>query len=501
MTQAAASSEAQLAAAVADFYADPLGFVYFAYPWPIKGEAGPNAWQCEALEALGAMVRERGFDGQHTVDPIRCALSTGHGVGKTAFFAWIVDWAMSTRPNLHGTVTANTNDQLEHKTWAAVREWTALCVTASWFEINSQIMYRKGHRASWFITPQSCAEENSEAFAGQHAKDSTSIYLFDEASAIPRKIWEVAEGGLTDGEPMMIAGGNPTRNTGSFFDAVFGRLRNRWWSKIIDARTVLFHNARLVSEWQEDYGEDSDFFRVRVRGLAPLASEAQYIDSDRIEAAQRRAHVEVLADEPLVVGVDVSGGGSAWTVARFRRGFDARSIPPVRISGEASRDRGLIVAALAEILETSYQGVPVSAMFIDSAFGAAVVERLHALGYKDEVHEINFGGIAPDSQHCANMRAFMWKKMKEWLEHAALPVSDTRLVTDLTAPGFHLDKKNRLVLEAKDSIIERGFASPDDGDGQALTFARPVRRLQRGFPGQRGGFRSSNPSGNMAWAG
>ena len=34
--------------------------------------------------------------------------------------------------------------------------------------------------------------------AGQHAKGSTSFYLFDEASAIPDKIWEVAEGGLTD---------------------------------------------------------------------------------------------------------------------------------------------------------------------------------------------------------------------------------------------------------------------------------------------------------------
>jgi hypothetical protein len=29
----------------------------------------------------------------------------------------------------------------------------------------------------------------------------------------------------------------------------------------------------------DDYGEDSDFFRVRVRGLPPTADELQYIDT------------------------------------------------------------------------------------------------------------------------------------------------------------------------------------------------------------------------------
>jgi hypothetical protein len=44
-----------------------------------------------------------------------------HGPGKSALFAWIVDWLMSTRRKAQGTITANTNEQLELKTW-----WTAL---------------------------------------------------------------------------------------------------------------------------------------------------------------------------------------------------------------------------------------------------------------------------------------------------------------------------------------------------------------------------------------
>src|SRR3990167_3966771 len=105
-------------------YADPLRFVRVMYPWPIQGCAGPDEWQCDALDEIGAAGRDRGYNGADSVAPIRKAISSGNGVGKTANFAWLVDWLMSTRPDTRGTVTANTSDQLEKKTWAAVREWT-----------------------------------------------------------------------------------------------------------------------------------------------------------------------------------------------------------------------------------------------------------------------------------------------------------------------------------------------------------------------------------------
>ena len=279
--------EERLARFCADTYADPLAFVLGAYRWPIKGESGPDVWQADVLRWIGAQVRARRFDGSTPVEPIRLALSTGHGIGKGALWAWLVDWIMSTRPHAHGTVTAATADQLEKKTWAQIREWTALCVTAHWFEINSAIMFRKGYRASWFCAPQSCAPENSEAFQGQHARNSTSFYIFDEPPGIDARIWQAAEGGLTDGSPMMFVGGNPNRNTGEFHRICFGTGRDRWQPRIIDARTTKLANKALIAEWIADYGgEDSDFVRVRVRGLPPRASELSYIDQERIEGAQ-----------------------------------------------------------------------------------------------------------------------------------------------------------------------------------------------------------------------
>jgi hypothetical protein len=469
----------QIAQIVAETYDDPLGFVQLAYPWGEPGElagfAGPDQWQSAFLEDLGAAVRARGFDGIHAVAPIRMATASGHGIGKSTLVAWIVDWIMSTRPNCQGTITANTYTQLETKTWAAIQKWTRMCVTGSWFQATGNRMYHRHYPQTWFCSAQSCREENSEAFAGQHAVSSTSFYLFDEASAIPDKIFEVAEGGLTDGEPMIFAFGNPTRAGGKFHRVTFGSERDRWNRRSIDSRTCTLPNKAQIAEWIEDYGEDSDFVRVRVRGLPPRAGDMQFIDSDRVWEAQRRAP-QFLVDDPLICGVDVARGGGDWNVIRFRKGFDARSIAPIRIPGEQTRDSTFLVSKLSEVLADRRPEYRVSHMFVDAAFGGPVVNRLHQLGFRN-ASEINFGSQSPDP-HQANMRAFMWNRMKEWLIRGAIP-QDQNLETDLTGPGFRHNNRDQLLLESKEDMAKRGLASPDDGDALALTFARQVAPVKR----------------------
>lgn len=477
MASPAIDIEVRLAEEVAQYYADPEGFVLAMYQWgkpgPLANYDGPDEWQRAFLRGIGQEVECNRFNGRDPVTPLRRAVSSGHGIGKSTIAAWLVDWIMSTRPHARGTVTANTHDQLATKTWAAVKRWTGLCLTAHWFEINDARMYHRDHKDSWFCAPTSCKDENSEAFAGQHAATSTSFYIFDEDSAVSDKIHEVSEGGLTDGEPMVFRFGNPTRNSGSFYEACFGTGRDRWSPQVVDARSSKFTNKAQIQEWIGDYGEDSDFIRVRVRGLAPRASELQFIDQERVWQAQRRVTPMVFPDEPLIAGVDVSDGGSAWNVIRFRRGADARSIAPVRIPGEAVRhDRSALLAKLADILTGEHEGHKIAAMFVDSAFGAPYVERLKTMGYRN-VHEVRFGAASLD-RHQANLRAFMWNRMKEWLSTGVISPQDNRLETDLTAPGYHINRKDELVIESKEDMAKRGVASPDDGDALALTFAAPV---------------------------
>lgn len=497
--------EQALHEAVAEYYADPLGFVLAMYPWGEPGElaqySGPDAWQREFLEALGEQVLARGFDGHQAVLPVRMAVSSGHGVGKSALVGWLADWIMSTRPDCQGSVTANTETQLDTKTWPAIQRWTKLCRTAHWFELNAERMWRKGRKEGWFLARQASDERNFEAFQGQHANTSTSFYLFDEASKVGDKIAEAAEGGLTDGEPMMFMFGNATRPTGAFHRAVFGRDRNRWVSMVVDARTSNIANQAIIQQWIEDYGENSDFVRVKVRGLAPVVSDVQFISPQLIEAAQTR-QVTVLPEEPLIVGVDVSRGGDDNTVAWFRRGRDARSIAPVIISGEKAKDSMTVVSVLADILSRGREGQQVAAMFIDAtggSIGGPIGDRLRQLGYK-QVIDVSFSAASSDKRY-ANKRSQMWGEGRDWLEVGAIPKRPT-LEADLLGPGFGYRRNSDAIqLESKEDMKARGIASPDEGDALFLTFAQRVA-VRRPVPRPIPVYTGSGPSvGGGGWMG
>lgn len=462
------------------------------YPWGEKGPLehydGPDVWQRDLLRDIGSEVRKRGFDGVNAVLPLRQAVSSGHGIGKSTASGWLTNWIMSTRPHSQGTVTANTFPQLQTKTWPAIVKWTKLCLTSHWFEISASKIYHKLHPDSWFVSAQTCRRENSEAFHGQHAARSSSWYLFDESSSIPDEIWDAAEGGLTDGEPMIFCFGNPTRNSGKFHRIVFGSEMGRWTQRTIDSRDCKFTNKQLIQEWIQDWGEDSDFVRVRVRGVAPRAGDFQFIGNELVWDAQKRPALS-LPDDPLIAGFDPSGGGAAWNVIAFRRGYDARTVPAIRIAGSQTQgsDRSAMVAKLAEVMSDRRPGYKVSMLFVDAAFGAPYVERLKGMGFSN-VQEVSFGAPSPD-RHEANMRACMWQRMKNWLESGAIP-GDTVLETELTSPGCDRNRADKLVLESKENMQKRGVASPDWADALALTFAahvpppdRPVERERFAYSG------------------
>ena len=469
-----AAFDVELDGWLASCYADPLAYVESAWDWG-KGqlalETGPKPWQRQALIDLGREIRSRQFNGIDPVKPIKFAISSGVGVGKTALIAWITHFLQDTRPDCKCRVTANTVTQLDTSTWAEIRKWGDLKLTAPRWSMNTEMMYHVGDRVNWFTVKTTCAAENAQAFAGWHNRRSTTANFYDEASTIPEEIFEKGRGIEVDGEPFQFVFGNCSRRHGQLHRAVFGSEMHEWNHRVINGEDTVTSDVTraLYKEWADTYGgTDSDYYRVHVLGLPPNADELQYIDHERVYEAQRRV-VHLIGDEPIVAGVDVSGGGGAWTVCRFRQGYDARSIPPIRVSGERSRDRQLLISLLDEALKAH----PIAAMFVDSAFGAPIVERLRLLGHK-QVVEINFGGQSPDI-HDANMRAYMHRKGKEWLLHGAIPLKDQKLADDFEGPGFHLNNKDQLVIESKEAMQKRGVASPDDSDAHHLTFAQIVK--------------------------
>jgi hypothetical protein len=449
----------ELADDVGRFYADPLGFVSWAYPWRQPGQLlendGPDTWQRDFLLELGKQVRTG-------KTPIRMCVVSGHGVGKSVLCAWLCHWLMSTRPRARGTATANTFAQLSTKTWAAVQSWGRLLINRHWFQITTESMYFDGLKDSWAVSALSCKEENSEAFAGQHAP--TSFYLFDESSAIPEKIWEVAEGGLTDSEAFIFAFGNPTRNTGKFQRITFGSERERWTRFSIDSRNSKFANQELIKQWAEDYGEDSDFFRVRVRGECPRAGSSQLIPTDLVSAARKFKAVGHRG-MPKIMAADIARFGDDKTVIALRQGRKAHIL--AKLTGQDT------VQVAERIIHLIGLHAPDAVVVDGDGLGAGVVDQMRARNHN--VFEFHGGATPRDAQMYFNRRAEVWGKLGDWLKLGAEIPDDPELEVDLTAPQYGFSNKGQIQLEKKEDMKKRGLASPDLGDALAMTFAVEVR--------------------------
>lgn len=457
-----------LADKMGEFYADPLGFVLFSYDWDygeLKGFTGPDDWQSEYLDKLGFEIRKRNFDGVNPVAPIQIATSSGHGIGKSAITAWLVDFIMSTRPFSKGVVTANTAPQLRTKTWAEIQKWTKSCITADWFDVTAgqqMKMVSKEHPESWRVDAQTCAKENSEAFAGLHAAAGTPFYIYDEASAIDNKIWEVSEGGLTDGEPMWFVFGNPTKSSGRFFES-FNRLKHRWITNKIDSRTAKMTNKKKIDEWLNDYGEDSDFFRVRVRGEFPRSGNCQFISTEDVNKC-REFKAEQYEGAPKTIAVDVARFGEDQTVISKK---DGRKVYPM------DKYRGLDTMQTADKVAEVIREFKPDATFIDGGgVGGGVVDRLKQLGYN--VVDVNFGAAARDSNKYANKRAEMWGLCRDALKAGLELPDDSELCDELIAVEYGFTPKQQILLEKKEDMKKRGLSSPDCADALVLHWAEQI---------------------------
>ncbi len=458
---------------------DPLRFVNEGFQWgagELSGEAGPRPWQKEILVAVG--------EGLPLGEAIQLAVASGHGIGKSALVSWLILWAISTCEDTKGVVTATTERQLRTKTWAELGKWYRLFACKEFFVFEATCIYAAdpGHKQTWRIDMIPWSENNTEAFAGLHNQGKRILLLMDEASGIADAVFAVAEGALTDENTEIIWAmfGNPTKNTGRFRDAFpGGKFSHRWKSWSIDSRTVPGTNKILISKWQADYGEDSDFFRIRVRGEFPASASAQFFNSTDIDNCFNLP-LPPLHDEPLILGVDVARFGEDSSVIIARRGRDARS-EPIR------RFRGLDTVQFAREIGNLINALSPDAVFVDGGgVGGGVVDQLRALGYSPI--EVQFGAkaVASEGELPANKRAEMYCNLRHAIKRGLALPNDEELRTELVSIEYVINKRDEIQLVSKEDMRRSGVGSPDATDALALTFAFPVysRRRERSAPQQ-----------------
>jgi len=463
--------ETQLELQISGYQRDPLGYVLFAFPWgegELAEHTGPREWQREELERIGKALQANAK--LNVWDAIQMATASGHGIGKSALVAMVIMWAMSTFENCRGVLTANTEKQLRTKTWPEVAKWHRLAINSHWFNLEATKIEAidPDHAKNWRIDIIPWSIANTEAFAGLHNEGKRIILVFDEASAIHDKIWEVSDGVLTDDktEIIWLVFGNPTRQTGRFRDC-FGRLKHRWDHRHIDSRNVEGTNKAQIAKLVEDEGEDSDVVRVRVKGEFPLQAEYQLISLEHVaEARRREAHFD--HHQPVVAGLDFAHSGSCETVLSFRCGRDARSLPWFKWR---ERDSVALAGKISMVLkELRDRKVRIHTVFCDGGgLGGPIIDMLNHAGWP--IREVIAGAKATQPTDYGNKTSECWGRMRDWIKGGAIP-NDPELETQLISRNFFWDdKQNALTLVSKDKMISDGEESPDRADSLSLTFA------------------------------
>lgn len=452
----------------AECYYDPLKWVLTIYPWGDKGTFladfdGPDTWQIEVLQAIGRELilvdTKRGI-----TNAAQVAIGSGHGTGKTALEAWIIQWWFSTRRNPAANCTAGTEMQLKTKLWRELAKWHAVSANSHWFDWTATgFKMRENPIAMAHAIPWS--ESNPHAFAGLHEADP--LVVFEEASTIPQIIWETQEGAFTTPGGLWLTVGNLTEHGGAFYDC-FERNRKYWLTYNIDSRNAKMADKARIAQWLEQYGEDSDFFRVRVLGQAPRGGATRIFTPDLIDAAVRREMDEdwIQEDAALIMGIDPGGGGNPTAIV-LRRGPLIKPEWIVRFS-ESNQMR------VASLICTYLSKFKPDYAFIDAhGIGKPIYDRCRDLGYRMIV-DVYAGdrSAVVDKLRYFNPRAEWWGRMAEWLRHGKVP-PDRDLRDQLLAQPMEV-RQMRLQLMAKEEMRTHGIESPDTADATSFTFAELV---------------------------
>jgi hypothetical protein len=483
---------------------DPEKFVLFAFPWgepgtPLERYKGPRTWQRQVLRDIKNHIADNGDVDMYKV--LRMATASGRGIGKSALVSWLVLWMLTTRIGASVIVSANSEAQLRSITWAEITKWLAMLMNSHWWEISATRItpakwlaeiverdLRKGTRY-WGAEGRLWSEENPDAYAGLHNSDGVML-IFDEASGIPDKIWDVAQGFFTENTPhrFWCAFSNPRRNQGYFYEC-FNAKRAFWNIRQIDARTVEDTDKAVYQQIIDEYGEDSPQARIEVYGEFPSTGDEQFIPPRIVDEAFKRPKYKD-PQAPIVIGVDPARSGSDSTVIVARQGRDLLEIR--RYKGDDT------MTVVGHVIEAIEDFKPALVVLDEGGLGYGILDRLTEQRYK--VRGVNFGWKAKNPIMWGNKRAEIWGAMREWLKTAAVQ-EDRQLKNDLTGPKTKPDSTGTIYLESKKDMKSRGLASPDAADALAVTFAFPVA--------SRGEYNSRTPArkvysdftGSTSWMG
>ena len=429
----------------------------------------PDEWQKKALMDLASNPK--------------VAIKSGQGVGKTGMEAVCLLWFLCCFPYPRIVATAPTKQQLHDVLWSEVNKWMSrsplLSEILKW---TKTYIYMRNYEKRWFAVARTATKpENMQGF-----HEDNMLFIVDEASGVADPIMEAILGTLSGVNNKLLLCGNPTRTSGTFFDA-FNVDRTIYKCHTVSSADSPRTNKDNIKSLIRKYEEDRNVVRVRVKGEFPKQEDDVFIMLSIVEHCTMIDLPEDKAISRISFGVDVARYGNDETV--IAKNVGGKITLPVSFRGQSLMTTvGKIVQQYREVIKEypTYRG-KIFVNIDDCGLGGGVTDRLEEVKAEEKLSRmvivpVNAAAKVPDDviedgkgkvKACEiyeNMTTYLWGTVKDRmiLEEISLE-NDNELVAQFSCRKYRLTSRGRMILESKEEMKKRGIESPDRADAVALS--------------------------------
>lgn len=400
--------------------------------------------------------------------PPRITVASGHGIGKDALLAWVIEWYLFCFKDAQVPCTAPTSPQMHDILWKELMVWLermqSPAVRAK-FEWTTGYLRITESPETWFARARTASVDQPEALAGVHGE--FILLVVDEASGVHDLVFKTSEGALTNPNVLVIMVSNPTRSAGYFYDSHHSDSPN-WQCLVFDSRESPIVDITYVRRIADKYGEESDEFGFRVAGRFP-----------RVDAVDDKGYVPLLAERDLRatnngemtgrirLGIDPAGEGDNKTVWVVRDRFKAKVVLKETISNPMTIAQKTLM--LMEKFELDPEDVYVDAFGV----GGKVIRELDYATYRGkvgvQVNAVMLGDPPKDRKSYLNIRAEAYWRLRNWAIGGGELVSSEDW-DELLTLKYRRELSSKLRIMSKQEMRKEGLKSPDIADALMLTF-------------------------------
>ncbi len=317
-----------------------------------------------------------------------------------------------------------------------------------------------------------------ENLQGYHGAGMTIIV--DEASGVPRPIWQAIKGTLTGPRNLVVAIGNPNDRDTEFFD-MFGKDIENYVTTTWSAEDSPNVSKKHIAEMEREYGRESDVFRVRVLGEFPRENPNAVIRYEDLLYCSKSNSFNGTYQHLLETDGEA---GSAGAVRQFgidlaRFGSD-ESVVVARCNGAVVGIRVYVKREPADVIAEAFQWQRELAWKDSSTYycvdgggmGQGVMHLFHEAGKNMMEFHTQGNPIESHAFHDALTEAYFVLRRLTRTRKLFLR-TDSTLFTQLVSRQYrYTDGKFR--LESKDEFLKRvgceEYSSPDRADALAMAF-------------------------------